>query len=102
MTEREVLKCPTLSLLIGGGFFHEPLFDAILQEPKNFLDIGERGHRIVVVVHQAMIVVLHTRGNRLDDEPRLLHGCTAMLKFTCHLVRGLLQRTIQAKRFGIS
>ena len=68
-----------------GTLSFQPQPDEIFRDAKHFVDVGEDGGRIVVVVHRAVLVVLagrylfddeahflERRGARSSDPPRLL------------------------------
>src|SRR5580692_714971 len=52
--------------LLSRGLLRQPLGDPFFEKPEYLLDVGERSGWVVVVTHQAMLVVLAIRGKVIN------------------------------------
>ena len=77
--------------MLGGQLFSDP----ILNDSKESLHVREGGLRIVVVVHQPVMIMVAFRQNFINCETRLLHNGASMFElagnFCCCLFEGAVE-----------
>jgi hypothetical protein len=89
-----------VQLLFARRLFCQPLRDPLLQQPEYLLHIRESGLGIVVVVHQAMVII-PVRSDFINHKPRLLHCGAAMLKVAGHFIGSFFQCAVKAEGLGV-
>ena len=61
------------------------------------MNIGERCLGVVVVIHEAVIVLLPVRGDFFNHKARLLHRSAAVLEVAAHFIGGFFQGAIETE-----
>src|SRR2546427_11026153 len=84
-------------LFAGVGF--QPQCDQAFCNAKHFLNIGERCCRVIIVVHQTVVVISVCR-DFIDNEARFLERRATMIRFTADFICCHLQCAIQAEGPG--
>jgi hypothetical protein len=81
--------------------FLQSLLDSLFQQVEDFLDIGKRRFRIVVVIHQTVLVLVSLCQYVINHKSGFLHRRAAMFKVAADLVRRSFQGTVQAELLRI-
>src|SRR5262245_36561928 len=94
-----VTKCLGSGILRIANVPRQLLLKPLPHELQQLLNIGKSCRRVIVVVHQPVVVIPVCR-DLVNNEARLLESCASMLRLTAHLIRCHLQRTIEAEGLG--
>lgn len=77
------------------GLGREPLFDSFLNYGKEPLHLGKRCLGIVVVIHQAVLVMVALGKDFVNRKTRLLHHCASVLEVSGNFFGCLLESAIE-------
>jgi hypothetical protein len=99
-TSRHTSTVPAIRARRSGELVREALGDAVFGDVEDFLDSGESCFGIVVIAHQAVVVIGAGR-DVVDHIVDVFHHLAAMLEGTSDLLRSAFEGAIEADGFSI-
>ena len=79
------------------GLLFQPFGDSSLQECEHLLNVGERCLGVVVVIHEAVIVLFPIWSDFFNHKTRLLHRSATVLEVTTHFIGCFFQGAIETE-----
>src|SRR5579863_3986623 len=93
------ISCGDGRLRVGALRF-QPLRDTAFQYTEDFLNVGESRSWVVVVSHQA-VVIIPIGCDVVDDKAHLLHRRAPVFEISGHFPGGFFERAIEAEGLGV-